>query len=479
MVICATLILLGGCDDRTADRAARVSVIGPKPALVDSSRTPGTASDRALADSLAQGLVRFDAAGEIEPGLAARWIVIDDGRTYIFRLRRMRWPDGRIVTAADVVAAVRRQIAVRSQNPLKPYLTAIEAVRAMTPDVVEIDLSRPRPDLLKLFAQPDLAIWRRGARGMIGTGPFAPSPADPLLLTLRPEPDRAEDERDHLRARSVRLAGESAGAAILRFREGASDLVLGGTLLDWPVLEAARVNRSSIRMDPAAGILGLAIVRREGFLAEAPARGAVAEAIDRAAIAAAFSREWVPTEQLLPEALDSAAAPAIGSWAALSQEDRIAEAQRVVAEWREREGRRPMLRVAMPEGAGASRLWARLATDLIRIGIRPERVAIDADADLRLVDAVAPYDSARWYLATACATCDETTSTALEAARLAPTLTERATAIAAADAALAADTGFIPIARPFRWSLVTRRLRQWQPNARASHPLNRLLAEPN
>ena len=50
----------------------------------------------------------------------------------------------------------------------------------------------------------------------------------------------------------------------------------------------------------------------------------------------------------------------------------------------------------------------------------------------------------------------------------------RAQRIAEADAAMNEDVAFIPLARPLRWSLVTTRLQQWQANARAWHPLNRL-----
>ncbi len=39
---------------------------------------------------------------------------------------------------------------------------------------------------------------------------------------------------------------------------------------------------------------------------------------------------------------------------------------------------------------------------------------------------------------------------------------------------MGADAGFIPLARPLRWSLVATRLAAWQANARAWHPLNRL-----
>ena len=69
--------------------------------------------------------------------------------------------------------------------------------------------------------------------------------------------------------------------------------------------------------------------------------------------------------------------------------------------------------------------------------------------------------------------------TALAAARDAPTLAERATQIAIADAAMAADVSFIPIATPLRWSLVSLRLQQWQGNPRAWHPLNRLRNDTN
>ena len=117
--------------------------------------------------------------------------------------------------------------------------------------------------------------------------------------------------------------------------------------------------------------------------------------------------------------------------------------------------------------------------DVTAIGITPERVAMDAAADLKLVDAVAPYDSARWYLATACAPCGEAASAAVEAARQAPTLATRSQRIAEADAAVNEDVPFIPLARPLRWSLVAARLAQWQANSRAWHPLNRLRTDTN
>lgn len=172
-IACAALVLIAACDRRPDVGPVVVSAIGDAPALRDPARAEQRTGDRLLADSIAQGLVRFDAAGQIEPGIAERWIVIDDGTTYIFRLHDAAWPDGRPVTASEIVAILKRQIGPRARNPLAPWLTAIDTIVEMTPQVIQIELSRPRPDLLKLFAQPELAIAPPRAAGSGGgSGPL-------------------------------------------------------------------------------------------------------------------------------------------------------------------------------------------------------------------------------------------------------------------------------------------------------------------
>ncbi len=475
----AALALAATACGRRADvGAVVVSVIGTEPTLAGRDRAALSAGDRLLTDSLAEGLVRFDAVGQIEAGVAERWIVIDDGRSYIFRLRNAQWTDGTPVRAADVVPLLRRQIARNSRNRVAPYLTAVASVVEMTPEVIEIELARPRPDLLKLFAQPELALVR--ARDS-GAGPFRrrPGTRDGALLTPAPDPNRDPDEEGPTPEQNVRLRGERAALAILRFVERHSDLVSGGTLSDWPILQAANPAPANVRIDPAAGLFGLAIVNRTGFLADAANRAAVAQAFDRADLTGSVSPEWLPRETILPDQLDAAAPPTLPAWAAVPPDQRQAAARRQVAAWRAANGV-PVLRLALPGGPGGTLLWARLARDLFAIGIRPERATLDdTSADLRLIDDVAPYDNARWYLAEACVACAPEVATAIEAARLADTLPERAAATALADRLLTEDVAFVPLARPLRWSLVALRLRQWQPNPRAWHPLNRLRTDTN
>lgn len=480
-LLLAALAVTSGCGRRADVGPVVVSTIGSAPSLAGSKRADLSFADRLLTDTVAQGLVRFDATGQVEAGLAERWIVTDQGRSYIFRLRRATWADGRPVRAGEIVALLRRQIAAGSRNRLLPYLSAIRSIVEMTPEVIEVELDRPRPDLLKLFAQPELALVRTGMP--LGAGPMRLRRKDGngLLLTPIADPDRDPEDDGPAPEDDVRLIAEPVARAIVRFVDRQSDLVTGGRLADYPVLQAARPAPVNIRIDPAAGLFGLALVRREGFLTDAAGRAAVAQAFDRAALVSAFSVDWPERDVILPEQLDSASQPVTPAWAQVPPAERKAAARTAVEAWRAANGGAvPTLRLALPDGPGGTLLWARLAADLYAIGIRPERRGLDdKDADLLLIDRVAPYDSARWYLAEACVRCSDEAQAALEAARVAPTLAERATAIAAADAALAADVAFVPLARPFRWSLVALRLRQWQANARAWHPLNRLRNDTN
>lgn len=470
------LIATASCNPRPDIGPVLVSAIGTgSPALTDPRRGTIDLPARLMTDSLAQGLVRFDASGQVEPGLAERWTIIDDGMSYIFRLRDAQWSDGTPVTADDVVDALKRQIAPGSHNPLAPFLTAIDAIVVMTPQVIEVRLQRPRPDLLTLFAQPELAVIRHAPPS--GSGPFRVlrGGADPLLrpavMTDRADPD---DDRKTVPENDVRVTAERAARAIARFTARRSDLVAGGTFVDWPLVALGGATPANTRVDPAAGLFGLAVVARDGFLADAANRTAIAQALDRGAIVTAVSSGWAPTEQLLPDTLDSAASPALPAWSQLAQADRVAGARARVAAWN---AKPIVLRIALPNGPGATLLYGPIAASLIAIGIVPQRVGLGEPADLRLIDRVAPYDSARWYLANACQLCSIEARAALEAARQAPTLADRGQKIAAADRALTDDAAFIPLARPLRWSLVALRLRGWQPNARAWHPLNRLRSD--
>jgi peptide/nickel transport system substrate-binding protein len=138
------------------------------------------------------------------------------------------------------------------------------------------------------------------------------------------------------------------------------------------------------------------------------------------------------------------------------------------------------LRVAMPDGPGHRLIFAHLRRDWRLIGVEAERVAPNAAAELRLVDAVAPIMLGSWFLrhftCDAGPVCSEEADAALELARVAKTAAERRTQLAATDRLLAAVTPFIPLAAPVRWSLVSPRLDGFRPNPFGRHPAATLVA---
>lgn len=474
----ALALIAGGCERRPDDVAVVVSAIGGTAELADPTEGALDFSQRVMLNATAQGLVRFDANGGIEPGVAERWIVTDEGRSYIFRLRDAQWDDGAPVTAKQVIASLRAAIAPRARSPLAPFVAVVDEIVEMTPQVIEVRLKHPRPDLLKLFAQPEMAILRGGK--LAGTGPFRTLTSDSAAPLLRPVVDPArvvEEAEEPDPADDVRLRGERASLALVRFAARESDLILGGTFRDWPLLAYADIAPANLRIDPAVGLFGLAIVSEEGFTADAGSREALAMAIDRAALTALFRPEWQAVETLLPAQLDSAAPPVAPGWVAQPLEERVIVARNRVAAWRSANpDAPPTIRIAMTRSPGTKLVWNRVARDLRAIGLQPLWVAESEDADLRLIDSVAPYDSARWYLVTACRSCPDDLVAVIEAARDAPTLGERARRIAEADLALTAAHRYIPIAQPLRWSVAALRLRAFQTNPRAWHPLTHLRA---
>lgn len=161
----ASLCLLGlaSCSNGAEQTAVNVTIIGGRPVLSDPDRGPVNPATAALLGATAQGMVGLDAAGQVVPGLAERWIVTDDGLSLIFRIKRAKWADGRNVTSEDVAAELRRLQG--SANRVAPYLAGIEKISSMTGRVIEIRLSSPQPRLLELLAQPEAAVTRKAIGG--------------------------------------------------------------------------------------------------------------------------------------------------------------------------------------------------------------------------------------------------------------------------------------------------------------------------
>jgi peptide/nickel transport system substrate-binding protein len=475
IALLAALLLVPACRQAETGPIA-VSAIGAPPRLVNPNREALDAASAFLVDSAAQGLVRFDSAGQIEPALAQRWIASDDGLRYTFRLARAQWRNGDRITAEQVVSRLRAATSGASRNPVKPLLGAIDEIVAMTDDVLEISLKGSRPNFLQLLAQPELALIRNGE----GSGPYAATRQPDGSLLLAPPARDDEAEAEPIPAQDwppIVLRGERAEIAVARFDQELADLVLGGRLGDLPTALAAEPG-NALLFDPAAGLFGLAFVRSEGPLARTDVRQALSMALDRAAIAAALRVPGLqPRETLLPAGIEGLTRPAAPAWTASPLPlRREAAAEAIAAAGRDEPVR---VTVELPDGPGFRLLFAHLRRDWAMIGVTAQRARPGQAADLRLVDEVAPVSLASWYLrrftCEANPVCDPAADEMLAAARIAPTPANRRGLLATADRILAEAAPFIPIATPVRWSLVSPRLTGFRPNPFAHHAAGELI----
>lgn len=465
-------LTLAGCGEQ-ARGPIIVSAIGNPPEIANPNREPLDPPSALLIELTAQGLVRFDSAGQVEPALAQSWIVSDDGLRYTFRIARTNWTNGTPVTAEQVAGRLRAAIGRASRNPLKPILGAITEIEAMTENVLEISLRAPRPNLLQLLAQPEMAIIRDQQL----TGPFrAEARKDGALLLRLPEDEDGEPRPEET---EIVLRGESAAMAVARFGRQLAALVIGGTAGDLPIARAAAPPAAALRFDPVAGLFGLAFTRADGIAADPQMRRALNMAIDRPALVGALGvPDLRPRESLVSPGIEELPAPSLPAWTADPLPMRRAEAARLIDA---AEGEKPVkLRVAVPEGPGYRLVFAHLRRDWRAIGIDAEAVGAEAEADLRIIDAAAPANLSTWYLrrfsCNASPVCSVEADAALERARSALAPAERQVHLVEADRLLTELSPFIPLTAPVRWSLVSPRLTGFRPNAVGRRFLGSLVA---
>ena len=478
----AALLLVAVCTVPVACRqqpqgALRAVVIGGEPKIRDPALGPLPPADAVLLQNIAQGLVRFDANGNIEAGLAERWNVSDDGLSYIFRLASMNWPDGKKITAQQVARLLKRQLAERSQNPLKDSLGVVDDVVAMTDRVIEIRLLAPRPNLLSLLAQPEFAILRDNA----GTGPFqaAPMPNAPGELRLSRAIQDSDEEEP--RREQVMLAGETVQSAIGEFGLAKADLVLGGTFLDLPYAQHAKIPGAALRFDPASGLFGLIPTNSAAPFDDPQFRYLLTQALDRNNLVSRFAVAGLAARAtLLEPALDGIAPPTQPAWFATAFGDRLA-ALKVQID-KQFPKTKPVIRVALSEGPGADLLFDELQRDWGAIGLTVERSKTGEPADYVLIDEVAPSTSPSWYVrhfrCGAVAICDNRADQLMEVARQTPVPQQRYALLAQAASRIDEMQLFIPLAAPIRWSLVSTRIQGFAGNRYARHTLTDLEQQP-
>lgn len=491
----ACLALLGACGgerDKAPRAALAVDVIGQMrdgPAL-DGPRAILTQSTQA-------GLVALDANGNVVPSLATSWRVSDDGLSLIFRLRDAKWPDGRTVTAGDVVAVYRRLLGPGSRHPLAGLLDGIVNARQIAsgsaaartlgvtdplPNIVEIRLTAPQPELLQLLASPSMAIVRRGGDAP-SNGAFSIGESKDGAMTLV----RSESYFD---AGAVPLGRVTLTAtldpleAIERFRSGKAQVVMGGALEG--LAEASRLGRA-FEVDPARTTYGYTANLRSGPLKDPRVRRALAMAVEREALAEGLPGVAASTS-LVPPGLPGDSEPARPDWSDWLPEARLAEAARLLGEAGYGPDKPLSIEVLLPRGAAHREVLTRVAADWARLGV--QTVAIEKEGgtfdaalargryQLALAERRAFADAPLFYLdpfrCKGRTPCNRAAESLLVGAHVTSNLVERTGTIRRAEQMIVDDTPQIVLLTLPRWALVGPRVSGWAANALSSHPVAKL-----
>lgn len=476
LLIPAAAIGPSACRDRQEGVINAIVIGQAQPQLPDPALGPVSAQDAVLLQSVAQGLVRFDATGNIVGGLAERWNVSDDGLSYIFRLAPAEWGDGNKITAQQVVRLLKRQLAARSRNALKDTLGATEDVVAMTDRVIEIRLISPRPNFLALLAQPELAILRDNE----GTGPFK-STATKDEPGLRLSRAIATIDEEVTQREEVQLSAAPVADGIRTFAAGKADLVLGGTFDDLPLAQRTKLPRNALRFDPASGLFGLIPVGNGAGLNDPEVRRLLSQALDRPNYVSVLGVPGLaPRATLVEPGLSDIAAPVAPAWFGTLFADRLAtlrsESDRLFGT------EKPTVRVMLPEGPGGELLLRELSRDWGAIGLTVVRVASRREADFAVIDEVAPSTSAAWFVRRfrcgVVPVCDSEADGLMDAARTTLIPAQRYALLAQAAARIDDAQLFIPITAPIRWSLTSNRIQGFAGNRYARHTLTGLEQQP-
>ncbi|MGD8679457.1 MAG: peptide ABC transporter substrate-binding protein [Lysobacterales bacterium] len=321
--------------------------LGPEPDSLDIHQAQGLAAVNLLRD-VREGLVTFDASGELKPGQAESWEVLDGGRRYRFRLRDdAKWSNGDPVTPEDFVRAWRRAVAPSSAAVTAGLLKVVRnaaailagqadptelGIVAVGPRVLDVLLEEPAPWALEIFAHPVSFPLHEDAaddpRTAPVNGPFQLAEWTPRA-SLRLERNPRYHARDTVQADTVEyLPIEEPAAELARYRAGELDIT--ETI---PAGRYAWIRENlgdELRVHPYLGSFWLGLNLRNPVLGKSTAlRRALALAIDRdILVRTVLGAGEVPAWSVVPPGIPGYH-PALMDQASMSQREREDEARRL------------------------------------------------------------------------------------------------------------------------------------------------------
>lgn len=172
-----------------------------RPPHLDPTLTPAATVAETTYNNIYQGLTRINRHGDVEPLLADRWDVSEDGLRYVFHLQPdVYFHNGQPFDAEVAAFSLRRLLDPEAANPQRFLFSSIAEVSPLSRDRLEVRLHRP--DSLLLFrlglsaavmVEPKSSATNKSQP--VGTGPYefvSWQPGKPVELRAFPDYWRAQ-----------------------------------------------------------------------------------------------------------------------------------------------------------------------------------------------------------------------------------------------------------------------------------------------
>src|ERR1051325_1664477 len=266
-ILLVVLVAVGGCSRR--EPAADLTILnGAEPESLDPAIMTGQ-PDLRVCNALFEGLTRYDPkTGEAIPGLAERWEISPDRKTYTFYLRSNAvWSTGEPITADDFVYSWRRVLDPATASEYAGQLFFVKnaeefntgkladpaqiGVRALRPRELQVELNSPVPFFLTLCCfgtlcvVPRVHVEKYGDRWLMK--PPVPASGPYLLeawrlndkIRLRKNPrywDAANTQNEIVDLLPI----TSPNTALNLFATGGADIIWDKTLVPTELLDLLR-----------------------------------------------------------------------------------------------------------------------------------------------------------------------------------------------------------------------------------------------
>ena len=248
------IILLTAALGIAAQAANAESVLrrgnGSEPHTIDPQTAQGVPESNILRD-LFEGLIGEDASGNLVPGVAEKWEISADGKTYTFHLRDAKWSDGSPLTAHDFVYGWQRAVDPATGShysfllyPVKNAQKIAEGhekdvnqlgVKATDDHTLVAELEGPTPYFLGLvthataYPAPKAAVEKHGKKwtrpeNIVSNGPFKLDSWQPNAQLVAVKSDQYWDKDAVKLDKVIYYPTENQTSDMNRYRAGEVDM---------------------------------------------------------------------------------------------------------------------------------------------------------------------------------------------------------------------------------------------------------------